>query len=111
LPETSKIGDGIRRAFREADPVAREAGRRWGREIQQGLGEARIGLQADPAKASAEIDSAARDRHSTVHLDVDRDELGRMGATVATSVAAAGVHITMAYGRRCYGEAVPASHK
>ena len=24
LPETSKIGDGIRRAFREADPVARD---------------------------------------------------------------------------------------
>lgn len=71
LPETSKIADGVVRAFREVDPAAAEAGRRWGREIQRGLGEANIELKADTAKAKAEIDEAAKDKKATVEVDAD----------------------------------------
>lgn len=71
LPETSKIADGVVRAFREVDPAAAEAGRRWGREIQRGLGEANIELKADTAKAKAEIDEAAKDKKATVEVNAD----------------------------------------
>ncbi|WP_240619068.1 transglycosylase family protein, partial [Mycobacterium intracellulare] len=71
LPETSKIADGVVRAFREVDPAAAEAGRRWGREIQRGLGEANIELKADTAKAKTEIDEAAKDKKATVEVDAD----------------------------------------
>lgn len=71
LPETSKIADGVVRAFREVDPAAAEAGRRWGREIQRGLGEANIELKADTAKAKAEIDEAAKDKKATVEVKAD----------------------------------------
>lgn len=71
LPETSKIADGVVRAFREVDPAAAEAGRRWGREIQRGLGEANIELKADTAKAKAEINEAAKDKKATVEVNAD----------------------------------------
>lgn len=71
LPETSKIADGVVRAFREVDPAAAEAGRRWGREIQRGLGEANIELKADTARAKAEIDEAAKDKKATVEVNAD----------------------------------------
>lgn len=71
LPETSKIADGVVRAFREVDPKAAEAGRRWGREIQRGLGEANIELKADTAKAKAEIEEAAKDKKATVEVNAD----------------------------------------
>lgn len=71
LPETSKIAAGITSAFRKVDPEAREAGRRWGREIQQGLGEAKVELKADTAKAKAEIQDAARDQKATVEVNAD----------------------------------------
>lgn len=87
IPETSKIADGVRRVFRELDASAREAGQRWGREIQQGLGDAKVKVSADTAKARAEIDAAAKDRHSTVHVDVDKD---RLGSSMSTAVEDAG---------------------
>lgn len=71
LPETSKIAAGLTAAFRKVDPEAREAGRRWGREIQQGLGEAKVELKADTAKAKAEIEAAAKDKKATVEVDAD----------------------------------------
>lgn len=71
LPETSKIADGIVRAFREVDPKAREAGRRWGREIQQGMDDVKVELKADTAKAKAQIDEAAKDKKATVEVDAD----------------------------------------
>jgi hypothetical protein len=100
MPETSKIADGIVRAFREVDPKATEAGRRWGREIQRGMDDVKVELKADTTKAKAEIDEAAkdkkatvevgadtakakaeidetaRDRRSTIHLNVDKDRFG-----------------------------------
>lgn len=97
MPETSKIADVIVRAFREVDPKAREAGRRWGREIEQGIDDVRVDLKADTAKAKAEIDAAARDRHATIHINVDKDrlggalssDLGRMAETAGVSAGAA----------------------
>lgn len=71
LPSTAKIAEGIVRAFREVDPKAAEAGRRWGQEIQRGLGDARVELKADTAKARAEIDEAAKDKKATVEVNAD----------------------------------------
>jgi phage-related protein len=82
LPETSKIADGIKAAFRAADKDAREAGARWGREIEQGIGKPKVELQADTAKAIAEIDEAARDRRSTIHVDVDKSGIDSLAASM-----------------------------
>jgi hypothetical protein len=71
LPETSKIGEGIVRAWREIDPKAAEAGRRWGREIQRGIGETTVELKADTAKAKAELDEASKKRDTTIQADAD----------------------------------------
>lgn len=71
MPETAQIASGISRAFREVDPAAAEAGRRWGREIQRGLGDAKVELKADTTKAKAEIDAAAKDKKATVEVDAD----------------------------------------
>lgn len=71
LPETSQIASGIVRAFREVDPKAAEAGRRWGQEIQRGIGDARVELKADTSKARAEIDEAAKNRDAKVQVDAD----------------------------------------
>lgn len=90
LPETSKVADGIKRAFREVDPEARRAGDRWGKEIEQGIGKPKVELQADTAKARAEIDAAARDRRSTIHLDVDQSQMGEFEASLSRSMASAG---------------------
>lgn len=71
LPETSQIASGIVRAFREVDPKAAEAGRRWGQEIQRGIGETRVELKADTAKARADIDEASKNRDAKVQVDAD----------------------------------------
>jgi hypothetical protein len=71
LPETSKIADGITRAFREVDPKAREAGRRWGQEIEAGLDDVKVKLKVDAAQAKAEIEQAAKDKKATVEVDAD----------------------------------------
>lgn len=75
MPETSKIADGIVRALRGADADVAEAARRWGREIEAGMGKVKIEVNADTAKAKAEIDLLTRDRHMTVHVQVDKDKL------------------------------------
>lgn len=71
MPETSAIADGIVRAFREVDPKAAEAGRRWGQEIQRGIGDARVELKADTAKAKAELDEASKKRDTKIQADAD----------------------------------------
>lgn len=71
MPETSRISDGIVRAFREVDPKATEAGRRWGQEIQRGLGDTRVELKADTAKAKAELDEASKKRDTKIQADAD----------------------------------------
>jgi hypothetical protein len=86
MPDTSRLASGIQRAFREVDSDAAEAGRRWGREIEGGLGDVKVDLKADTARAKAELDEAARDRDSTVHVDVDRDNLSQIGTTVVRTL-------------------------
>jgi uncharacterized membrane protein YfbV (UPF0208 family) len=86
MPETRKLAEGIKKAFRELDSTAREAGQRWGREIERGIGEAKVELKADTGRARAEIDAAAKDRHSTIHVDVDKDRLGQVGSTVSNAI-------------------------
>lgn len=71
MPSTARLADGIVRAFREVDPKAAEAGRRWGQEIQRGIGQTKVELTADTAKAKAQIDDAAKDKKSTVEVDAD----------------------------------------
>lgn len=72
LPETSKIAAGIERAFRDVDLKAREAGKRWAREIETGMGSGpKVKLEADTEKAKAEIKSAAEDQKATIEVDAD----------------------------------------
>jgi hypothetical protein len=85
LPETSKVADGIRKAFREVDKDAREAGGRWKKEIEGQLDDVTVKVEADTAKARAEIKSIG-DEKVTVKVDVDRSALDRL----TTSVGGAG---------------------
>lgn len=71
LPETSRISDGIVRAFRDVDPKATEAGRRWGREIESGLSGVTVELKADTTKARGEINEAVKDRKTSIEVDAD----------------------------------------
>lgn len=77
LPETSKVADGIKRAFLAVDKDAREAGGRWKKEIESQLKDVKVKVSADTAKAEAEIDAMARDKKVTVKVDVDRSSLDR----------------------------------
>jgi hypothetical protein len=71
LPETSKVADGIQKAFREVDKDAREAGGRWKKEIEGQLKDVKVNVDADTTKAKAEIDAMSR-KDVTVNVDVDR---------------------------------------
>lgn len=106
LPETSKIASGLRRAFLEADSIAAEAGKRWGSEIQKGIGTVKVDLDADTAKAEAKIDAMSRDRKATVEVDADTigssmqrglSQGGEAGIS-ALQPALMGVGVTMAAG-------------
>jgi hypothetical protein len=96
LPETSKVADGIRRAFKEVDKDAREAGARWKKEIEGQLKNVTANVDADTKKARAEIDALSK-KDVTVNVDVDRGGLTALtGATSAvgelgsTATSAAG---------------------
>jgi hypothetical protein len=91
LPETSKVADGIRKAFREVDKDAREAGGRWKKEIEGQLKDVTVKVDADTTKARAEIDAMARDKHVEVKVSVDRSELDRLTSSVAGIGGAGGV--------------------
>lgn len=77
LPETSKVADGIKRAFLAVDKDAREAGGRWKKEIEGQLKDVKVKVSADTAKAKAEIDSLDG-KNVTVKVDVDRSSLDRV---------------------------------
>lgn len=86
LPVTGKIAAGIEKAFREVDPIAREAGKRWAKEIDAGLaGKHEITISADTTKAKAEIDEAAKDRTSKVKVEVDKDSLKKATSEVESA--------------------------
>ena len=81
LSETSKISDGIVRALREVDPKAREAGRRWAREIETGMGSPKVQLDADTTKAKKEIEKVEKGRYAAkVKVDVDQASLAKASA-------------------------------
>lgn len=77
MPETSRVADGIKRAFKEVDKDAREAGGRWKKEIEGQLKDVKVKVSADTAKAKAEIDSLDG-KNVTVKVDVDRSSLDRV---------------------------------
>lgn len=83
LPNTAKVGDGIRDALRRADPVVAEAARRWGQTLERELSDvkATVEVDADTTKAKAQIEEATRDR--TVRVDVDRSSLDRLSGASA----------------------------
>jgi hypothetical protein len=91
LPETSKVADGIRKAFREVDKDAREAGGRWKKEIEGQLKDVTVKVDADTTKARAEIDAMARDKHVEVKVSVDRSELDRLTSVGGIGGGAGGV--------------------
>lgn len=80
LPETSRVAGEIAKAFRATDREAREAGRRWKREIETELRsiDADIEVEAHTAKAKGEIDKVARDRTTRVKVEVDQADLNRL---------------------------------
>lgn len=84
-PETSKVASGIKRVFRELDDDAAEAGRRWGNEIQRGIGKVKVDVDADTSKATAQIDAMSRDRKATVEVDADT-----LGASVQRGISQGG---------------------
>ncbi|OSC34662.1 hypothetical protein B8W67_05250 [Mycolicibacillus koreensis] len=115
IPETSQIAERLSAAFREVDPKAREAGKRWGREIQQGLGD--IDVDLDTRQAQAKVDKLSSDvedhdrempvdadtssarrsvdaldariegRTRTMRVDVDRTALSRLGGSLGSTGA------------------------
>lgn len=74
FPDTSRIAAGVKEAFAKID--GKETGRRLGREIQEGIGNVKVDVDADTTKAKAEID-AIGDKNVTVKVDVDRSGLDR----------------------------------
>ena len=70
LVETGQVADAMVRAFREVDPKAREAGKRWAKEIQTGMtGGVDVELKADTTKAKEDIDKAAKDTKATIEVE------------------------------------------
>jgi hypothetical protein len=112
VPVTGKIAEGLRKALLAADADVKKAARRWHDEIERGLKDVEVKVTADTARAKAEIekaakdrdttidvevdgaaaaeaeiDHAARDRKTTIDIDVDRDRLGQLTSTLGTSLA------------------------
>src|SRR5690349_10932698 len=76
LPETSKIADGIKEAFRRVDPIANEAGLRWKQEIEKGLQGIKTDVKvgADTAEAEEKIDKATRERKPKIKPEADTEK-------------------------------------
>ncbi len=80
LPETSKIASGIRDAVRDAERT---------------LPKVTVEVDADTAKAEAQIDAAARDRKATIEVDADtlNASAQRAFAQMSSSATSAGADI------------------
>ncbi|WP_226863733.1 phage tail protein [Mycolicibacterium baixiangningiae] len=73
LPSTSEIAPGVKRALREVDNDAYQAGRRWGREMERGMGRPRIGADTRPGERDVDEFKRKVDKtRATVKLDVDK---------------------------------------
>lgn len=62
VPTTEIISDGIKKALLGLDGDMRRAGQRWGREIERGLKDVDIKVDADTAKAKKEIEAVEKGR-------------------------------------------------
>jgi hypothetical protein len=71
-PETSRIAAGIERALRDVD--VRATAKRWGREIEQGLGEPTVDVKADTTPAKRDIERLEKEKHTTAHIKVEVDQ-------------------------------------
>ena len=71
LPETAKVARGIERALKDVD--VRAIAKRWGREIEQGLGKPEVEVTADTTTAKRELDKLEKEKH-TAHIKVEVDQ-------------------------------------
>lgn len=74
LPETSQIASRVKNAFRAVDDDALEAGKRWGRKIEAGLGTIKVNIDADvtPARTAFEhLERWITSHPITVKVDAD----------------------------------------
>ncbi|QFG08872.1 tape measure protein [Mycobacterium phage MalagasyRose] len=88
IPETSRVAGEIAKAFRATDREARDAGKRWKREIESEMRDTRahVVLDGGQARADAErLKSTIERMRPTMHVDVDHD---RLGSQVSSSIMA-----------------------
>jgi hypothetical protein len=80
LPETSKVAEGIRRALRDVDKDMVEAGRRWGREIKDGIGEVKVPVEAQTVDAKTELEKFRREeQRKKIRQQIEFDEADAKG--------------------------------
>lgn len=95
LPETSQLKEGVRKAFRDSDSDAREAGRRWGREIRSGMGDVGVKVDGDIEPARRKVEQFTKAPHRTsVKVDVDKGSMNAAAAAlraVSTNLTATAV--------------------
>jgi hypothetical protein len=86
LPETSRVADGIRRALRSLDDDFYKAGRRWGREIDRGLGDKKkliVDGDTDPAQRKIrQLDRDIEGRKRVVKVEHDKTSFGAVATAI-----------------------------
>ena len=60
LPVTGKIADGIAKALRDADDDVRKAARRWGKEIERGLGKPEVTVDSATKAAERKVEKSTK---------------------------------------------------
>lgn len=75
IPSTSRVAEGIKKAFSELDPEARRAGERWGREIKQGMGDVKPEVKPETTKAKTELEKfRAEQERKKIRQKIEFDE-------------------------------------
>ncbi|BBY19026.1 phage tail protein [Mycolicibacterium litorale] len=73
IPETSRVASGVREVFRDIDREAYQAGQRWGREMERGMGRPRIGADTRPGERDVDEFKRKVDKtRASVKVDVDK---------------------------------------
>lgn len=84
IPSTEKLSDGIKKALLGLDGDMRRAGQRWGREIERGLKDVDVEVDADTTKAKKEIKAVEKGRYTAkVKVDVDQASLAKARAQLS----------------------------
>lgn len=92
LPETSRLAEILRRAFREVDDDARRAGQRWAAEIERALhGAGHVNVDADTRRARERIRDLDREirRRRAIEIDIDRGKIASAAGTAGRLFAKA----------------------